>query len=109
MTEPRIAGPRRRTLIVAALVACAFLGLLGRLTHLQIFKHEEYSRLAESQHAKTIPLKPKRGPILDRSGLVLAVSSKAESLYALTSRVDDPAQLAQRLAPTPGGAPPGNP
>ena len=99
MTEPRIAGPRRRTLIVAALVACAFLGLLGRLTHLQVLKHEEYSRLAESQHAKTIPLKPKRGPILDRSGLVLAVSSKAESLYALTSRVDDPEQLAQRLAP----------
>jgi cell division protein FtsI (penicillin-binding protein 3) len=99
MTEPRIAGPRRRTLIVAALIACAFLGLLGRLTHLQILKHEEYSRLAEGQHAKTIPLKPKRGPILDRSGLVLAVSSKAESLYALTSRVDDAEQLAQRLAP----------
>ncbi len=99
MTEPRIAGQRRRTLIVAALVACAFLGLLGRLTHLQILKHEEYSRLAESQHAKTITLKPKRGTILDRSGQVLAVSSKAESLYALTSRVDDPEELAQRLAP----------
>ena len=41
-------------------------GLLGRLAYLQIVKHDEYARLADNQHAKTIPLKPKRGPILDR-------------------------------------------
>jgi len=102
MTELRAAGLRDRTLIVAAFIACAFLGLLGRLGYLQIVKHEEYSRLADSQHAKTIPLKPRRGPILDRNRQVLAVSAKAESLYALTSRVEDRDALARRLAPAVG-------
>jgi cell division protein FtsI (penicillin-binding protein 3) len=94
-------GPdlRSRTLIFAALLAGAFLALLGRLAYLQVVKHEEYSKLAESQHAKTIPLTPRRGPILDRAGQALAVSSKAESLYALTSRVGDRDRLAARLAP----------
>jgi cell division protein FtsI (penicillin-binding protein 3) len=90
---------RSRTLIFAALLAGAFLGLLGRLVYLQVVKHDEYSRLAEGQHAKTIPLNPRRGPILDRTSQVLAISSKAESLYALTSRVEDPHHLAARLAP----------
>jgi len=99
MTERRIADLRDRTLIFAAILACAFLGLLGRLGFLQILKHDEYSRLAESQHAKTMPLLAKRGPIVDRNGQVLAVSAKAESLYALTSRVEDREGLAARLAP----------
>jgi cell division protein FtsI (penicillin-binding protein 3) len=90
---------RGRTLIFAALLAGAFLGLLGRLAYLQVVKHDEYSKLAESQHAKTIPLTPRRGPILDRAGQALAVSSNAESLYALTSRIEDRNRLAARLAP----------
>src|SRR5438093_12404568 len=99
MSGRRAADLRNRTLVFASLLACAFLGLLGRLGYLQVVKHEEYSRLAESQQAKTIPLRPRRGPILDRNGQVLAVSSRAESLYALTSRVEDRARLAARLAP----------
>ena len=83
----------------AAFVACAFLGLLIRLGYLQIVKHEEYSRLAESQHAKTVALKPKRGPIVDRNGQVLAESSAAESLFALPHRIDDIPRLAHALAP----------
>jgi len=99
MTDRRVADLRNRTLVLAAFLGCAFLGLLGRLAYLQILKHDEYSRLAETQHAKTIPLRPRRGPILDRNGQVLAVSSRAESLYALTSRIEDRARLAARLAP----------
>lgn len=90
---------RNRTLVVAAFIACAFIGLVGRLAYVQIVKHDEYARLADNQHAKTIPLKPKRGPILDRSGKSLAVSSRAESLFALTSRVEDKDALARRLSP----------
>ncbi len=96
---------RGRTLIVAAFIACAFAGLCGRLAYLQVVKHDEYSRLAENQQAKTIPLMPKRGPILDRTGQALAVSSKAQSLYALTSRIEDKEALARRLAPVLGDAP----
>ena len=96
---------RTRTLVVAAFIACAFAGLVARLALLQVVKHEEYARLADNQHAKTIPLKPKRGPILDRNGQAFAVSSRAESLYALTSRIEDKDALARRLAPILGDTP----
>ena len=105
MTDGRQAGLRRRTLILAGLLGCAFLGLIGRLAYLQIFKHEEYSRLAESQHAKTIPLRSRRGPILDRTGQALAVSARADSLFALPARIEDPHALARRLAPILGDPP----
>jgi cell division protein FtsI (penicillin-binding protein 3) len=99
MTASLTAGLRSRTLIFAACLACAFLGILGRLTYLQVVKHDEYSRLAESQHAKTVALRPKRGPIVDRGGQVLAESSNAESLFALPHRIDDAQRLARDLAP----------
>ena len=99
MSELRTEGLRSRALVFAACLALAFLGLLGRLAYLQILKHEEYSRLAESQHAKTVPLRPKRGPILDRTGQALAVSSRADTLYVTPAKVEDAARLAARLAP----------
>jgi cell division protein FtsI (penicillin-binding protein 3) len=99
MTDSRAAGLRSRTLILAVFVGCAFLGLFGRLTYLQVLKHDDYTRLAERQHAKTIPLTPKRGPIVDRTGQILAVSSRSESLFALTGRVEDAWGLAGRLSP----------
>jgi len=99
MTELRAEGLRSRALIFAACLACAFLGLLGRLAYLQVYKHDEYSRLAESQHAKTVPLRAKRGPILDRSGQPLAVSSRADTLYVTPGKVEDVASLSARLAP----------
>jgi len=99
MTEFRTTALRSRTLIFAAFVACAFLGILVRIGHLQVFKHEEYSRLAEAQRAKTVPLRPKRGPIVDRAGLVLAESAAAESLFGLPTRMSDSARVATALAP----------
>ena len=99
MTEFRTTALRSRTLIFAAFVACAFLGILVRIGHLQVFKHEEYSRLAEAQRAKTVPLRPKRGPIIDRAGLVLAESAAAESLFGLPTRMSDSARVATALAP----------
>ena len=80
MTELRAEGLRSRTLIFAACLACAFVVLLGRLAYLQILKHDEYSRLAENQHAKTVPLRPKRGPILDRGGLTGGSDHELEAL-----------------------------
>ena len=105
MIDRRADSLRARILVFAGVLGCAFLGLLGRLAYLQVVKHEEYSRLAEAQHAKTIPLVPKRGPILDRAGQPLAVSSQAESLYALPARIDDAGRLAARLAPVLGDSP----
>ena len=100
MTEIRIEGLRTRTLIFAACLALAFLGTPrppGLPSNLE--KHDEYARLAENQHAKTVPLRPKRGPILDRAGQALAVSSRADTLYVTPVKVEDAGRLAARLAP----------
>ena len=105
MTEMRIEGLRTRTLIFAACLACAFVGLLGRLGYLQVWKHDEYARLAENQHAKTVPIRPKRGPIVDRAGQPLAVSSRADTLYVSPAKVEDAGRLAARLAPILGEPP----
>jgi cell division protein FtsI (penicillin-binding protein 3) len=99
MTELRTEGLRTRTLIFAACLACAFVGLVARLGYLQVWKHDEYARLAENQHAKTVPIRPKRGPILDRTGQSLAVSSRADTLYVSPGKVEDAGRLAARLAP----------
>lgn len=94
-----VAALRARTFILAGLLACAFLGVAARLVFLQVIRHDELLRLAEKQHTRTIVLKPKRGSILDRHGQPLAVSSAAESLYALPSRIADPDRLGRALAP----------
>ena len=90
---------RSRTLILAGVLACAFLGLAARLVVLQVVRHDSLIRLAERQHSKTIALTPKRGSIVDRHGQPLAVSSAAESLYALPARIQDPDRVARALAP----------
>lgn len=99
VTEIWMALLRSRTLILAGVLACAFLGLAARLVVLQVVRHDDLLRVAEKQHSKTIALKPKRGSIVDRHGQSLAVSSSAESLYALPARIQDPDGLARALAP----------
>jgi len=92
-------GLRARTLILAALFACAFTGLVGRLAYLQVLRHAELAATAERQYAKTVTIRPRRGPILDRNGHTLAASTPAESLYAQPRRIVNPAAVAHRLAP----------
>ncbi|MBI4589879.1 MAG: PASTA domain-containing protein [Candidatus Rokubacteria bacterium] len=105
MTDALSDSLKTRALILSTLFACALLALIGRLAFLQIVKHEELARLAERQRSKTIVLRPKRGPVLDRHGQALAVSSHAESLFALPARVGDPEGVAERLAPLLNEAP----
>src|SRR4029450_2478007 len=90
---------KSRALILAACLACAFLALLARLGYLQVYKHDEYARIAENQHAKTVPLRAKRGPILDRSGQPLAVSSRADTLYVTPGKVEHAPRLRARRCP----------
>jgi cell division protein FtsI (penicillin-binding protein 3) len=96
--EHWVASLRSRTLILAALLACAFLGTVARLFIVQVVRHDDLRRLAEKQRSTTIALRPLRGPIVDRHRQPLAVSSSAESLYALPARISDPERLAVSLA-----------
>jgi len=90
---------RRRALVLAALLACAFVGLIGRLTYLQVFRHAAYAAVVDRQNSKTVTIRATRGPILDRHGHTMADSSAVESLFAEPRRVGDAVALARWLAP----------
>jgi cell division protein FtsI (penicillin-binding protein 3) len=95
----RIAGLRTRVLIVAAIIAVAFGGLVARLSYLQLVRHTELTTLASRQYSRMVVLQAQRGPIVDRHGAALATSSPAESLFAHPRSVGDPVRVAARLAP----------
>jgi cell division protein FtsI (penicillin-binding protein 3) len=106
MTESRSRSPYRSRALVLTTVLVLLLGaIVARLGYLQLISHEELSRLAERQYSKTIPLRPERGPILDRHGYALAVSAAVESIYALPGRIADTAAVASALAPHLGERP----
>lgn len=94
-------GPSHRTrvLIVAAGLALAFSGVVGRLAWLQIVEGAGLAQIAQRQYSRTVVLHAQRGPIVDRHGAALASSSPAESLFAHPRAVGDPERLAARLAP----------
>ena len=94
-----VPGLRTRVLIVAAMLAVAFGGLVTRLFHLQVLRHAELTALAERQYSRTVVLGAQRGAIVDRHGAPLATSSPAESLFAHPRSVGDPVRVAARLAP----------
>jgi cell division protein FtsI (penicillin-binding protein 3) len=86
-------------LILAAVLAVAFGGVVSRLAELQVVRHAELAGLAERQYSRTITLHALRGPIVDRRGAPLATSSTAESLFAQPRGVGDPVRASARLAP----------
>jgi cell division protein FtsI (penicillin-binding protein 3) len=86
-------------LIVAAILAVAFGGLVARLFQLQIVRHAELTALAERQYSRTVVMHAQRGAIVDRHGAPLATSTPAESLFAQPKSLGDPVRVAARLAP----------
>jgi len=96
---------RTRALVLTGVLVAVHLAVLVRLGHLQLVRHDELARAADRQHSKTIPLPSKRGPIFDRQGRTLAVSSEVESVFALPRRIPDPRGVAAQLAPILGESP----
>ncbi len=77
---------RIRLAVVGLAVLLAF-GLLGwRLYHLQVLRHDELARQAESNRTAVMPVVPHRGEITDRNGVVLATNYKAYTLEITPSR-----------------------
>ena len=93
------AAVRTRVLMLAAILAVAFGGLVGRLGWLMVVKHGELTQLAERQYSRTVILYAQRGPIVDRQGSALATSTSTESLFVQPRGVGDPVRVATRLAP----------
>jgi len=90
---------RLRTVMLFVALAAAMAGLGARLVSLQVVQADGLRALADRQQLGTVPLEPRRGRLLDRSGQPLAVNVEAQSVYAVPSKISDPARFARLVAP----------
>ncbi len=105
----------RRLLTLALLLGAAFVGLGYRLVDLQVWRHGEWSTIAQQNTEREFRLEPRRGDILDAKGNLLATSVPVKTVcadpgligdhYAAMARIlapqlkTDEASLAERLKP----------
>jgi cell division protein FtsI (penicillin-binding protein 3) len=87
----------RRLRLLFALFAVASLVLAGRLAYWQTFGRAELLARATDQVRSDLVVAAQRGVIRDRNGAILATTVELRSLYALPSRIPDPALAAQEL------------
>jgi cell division protein FtsI (penicillin-binding protein 3) len=78
-----------RIALVAALLAGGFAAVSARAVKLQILQRAQLTRHGDDQWRRLVELRPRRGPITDRSGETLAASADAPSIAA------NPAELAK--------------
>jgi cell division protein FtsI (penicillin-binding protein 3) len=74
------------------------MAIVGRLMFLQVVKHDELLRLAQSQQQKTVPIEATRGTIFDRAGQPLAKTLPAESICVNPMKIPDVAVAADILS-----------
>ncbi|MCB0864483.1 MAG: penicillin-binding protein 2 [Solirubrobacterales bacterium] len=88
----------RRSGLLFAAFALAFLVIFVRAAWLQAVKGGEFSADARSQQVTTVTIPGIRGSILDRNGSALAVSEEAATIYATPYQVVDPPKAAHKLS-----------
>ena len=72
--------------------------IVGRLAFLQVVRHDELLRLAQSQQQKTVAIEATRGAIFDRAGQPLAKTLPAESICVNPSKIPDVSVAADILS-----------
>lgn len=90
---------RRRMTAVVVLLVVGFFIVVGRVYYLQTEREDELAERSENRTERTLQLKAGRGSILDRNGVELAVTTDVPSIAAHPNQIDDPAALAESLAP----------
>jgi cell division protein FtsI (penicillin-binding protein 3) len=68
--------------VLAALLALGFGAVAARVFHLQVLRRDELVDDMVEQYRRQLVLRPRRGPITDRAGVLLAGSADARSIYA---------------------------
>lgn len=95
-------GPASRSLERAFIIGLILFGwaliIVLRLCDLQVFAHERYVKLADSQQDKSVPIEPRRGSIVDRNGTYLAISSHCWLVAVNPAQVQNTGVAAALLA-----------
>ncbi len=102
MNKPQrfnIRDSRSRIQSIMVVIGLCLLTVLGRAFYLQVWNASYYEELARRQHERTLRLEPRRAPIYDRRGRLLAISVKVDSIHAVPKNIKAPQETARQLAP----------
>jgi cell division protein FtsI (penicillin-binding protein 3) len=88
---------RARLLVCASIFGLWTAGIEARLVYLQVFDHADLMNRADRQQNRTFVPPAKRGEIFDRKGRVMAYSVDADTIAAIPTDVDDPADVAAQV------------
>ncbi len=81
-----------------ACVSIALCGLAVRTVQVQLLDGGALAKAAEAQQRVTVPLWAPRGPIVDRTGQILAISYRAVTVGVWPARLPDRRAFAQALS-----------
>jgi len=90
---------RRNFLIVAIILAQAFLILVGRLWYLQILRGEEYEKFSLNNRIRINKIAAPRGRILDRRGREIVANRPSFDVYVVPKDIKDLDFLTNTLSP----------
>lgn len=79
----------KRSLVCGFCILFLFSLVLFRLIYLQLFEHRFYETLSIQNVISVVPVKPDRGLIYDRNGILLADNKPVYSLMLIPARVRD--------------------
>jgi cell division protein FtsI (penicillin-binding protein 3) len=99
MRDDREKWAKIRIRCIGVLFAVFFVIIAARAFYLQIVKKNDWTRRAERQHQKIVPLTPARGTIYDSTGAALAVSIEMDSCFAEPDGIESIPDAAARMAP----------
>jgi cell division protein FtsI (penicillin-binding protein 3) len=88
--------PVWRSKFIVAAIGLGFVGLAGRAVWIQVLGNDFFQKQGQVRFARTLELPANRGRILDRNGLLLAISVPAPSIWAIPEDIErDGKKLAQ--------------
>jgi cell division protein FtsI/penicillin-binding protein 2 len=88
---------RTRLMVCACALGVWTAGIEARLVYLQVISHGDLMSRADRQQMRSPVVPAKRGEIFDRKGRVLAYSVDADTIAAVPTEIDDPADIAARV------------
>ena len=80
--KARVAHTRGRSIVLLVCLACGALALEARILYLQLVDHDFLAAQGDDRHIRTVQMSAHRGPIVDRHGELLAVSTPVDSIWA---------------------------
>jgi cell division protein FtsI (penicillin-binding protein 3) len=90
--------PARRLVALLGVMVLALVGVIGRLVLLQVGGHRALAAQGLRQRVHPTDLPAERGPIVDRTGVPLAITLEARDVYADPRYVTDPVGEAAKIA-----------